>query len=125
MTKDTKRLGERGEDAAASYLERAGLDVIERNWRCDAGEVDIVALDEGTVVFCEVKTRKTAAKGTPDEAVTPAKQRKYGRLAAAYLQANDLAGTSVRFDVISILVIAVDRALLRHHRGAFTIDTAS
>lgn len=122
MTTDGKRLGERGEDAAAAYLERAGMSIVERNWRCDTGEVDIIALDGQEIVFCEVKTRKTAAKGTPDEAVTPAKQRKYGRLAAAYLLTNDLTDVGVRFDVISILVIAADRALLRHHRSAFAIE---
>lgn len=125
MTKESRRLGERGEDAAAAYLERAGMTVVERNWTCSAGEVDVIALDGDELVFCEVKTRKTASKGTPDEAVTPVKQRRYGRIAAAYLQANRLDHGMVRFDVVSILVIAQDRALLRHHRAAFTIDAAS
>ena len=125
MTKDTRRLGDRGEDAAAAYLERAGMTIVERNWRCTAGEVDIVALDERVLVFCEVKTRRTAAKGTPDAAVTPAKQRKYARLAAGYVQENGLGDTQVRFDVVSILVLTEDRALLRHHRAAFEIDTAA
>lgn len=122
MTEDRKRLGERGEDAAAAYLERAGMIVAERNWRCDKGEVDIVALDEGAVVFVEVKTRRTASKGTPEEAVTPAKQRRYRTLAQAYLQHAGLHDVTVRFDVISILVIAEDRALLRHHRAAFVAE---
>lgn len=125
MTKDTRRLGERGEDAAAAYLERAGMTIVERNWRRQVGEIDIVALDDRTLVFCEVKTRRTAAKGTPDEAVTKAKQRTYGRLAAAYVQENDLSDTPVRFDVVSILVLQADRALLRHHRAAFQIDAAA
>ena len=119
MTADRKRLGERGEDAAVAFLERSGLTVVERNWRCSAGEVDIVALDGDVLVLCEVKTRRTAAKGTPEEAVTPAKQRRYAKLAAAYLQASSLEDVSVRFDVITLLVIAEDRALLRHYRGAF------
>lgn len=121
MTAEKKRLGERGEDAAAAYLERVGMTVVERNWRCPAGEVDIVALDGETLVLCEVKTRRTAAKGTPEDAVTPAKQRKYGTLAATYLQRNGIEPAEVRFDVISILVIAEDRALLRHHRAAFVV----
>ncbi len=119
MTEDRKRLGERGEDAAAAYLERIGMTVVERNWRCQAGEVDIIALDERTVVLCEVKTRRTAAKGTPEAAVTPAKQRRYAKLAAAYLQASGTEDLDLRFDVITLLVIAPDRALLRHHRAAF------
>lgn len=119
MTKKSMGLGQRGEDAAAAYLQRAGYEIVERNWRCQAGEVDIVALDDGAVVLCEVKTRRTTAKGTPDDAVTPAKRRRYERLAAAYVQATGLDGTELRFDVISILVITEDRALLRHHRAAF------
>ena len=122
MTEKSKRLGERGEDAAAAYLERVGMTVAERNWRCPAGEVDIVALDGETVVLCEVKTRKTAAKGTPEDAVTPAKQRRYRRLAEAYLQHAGCSDTALRFDVITILVLAEDRALLRHHRSAFVPD---
>ena len=62
------------------------MTVVERNWRCPAGEIDIVALDGETLVLCEVKTRSNGGKGTPEEAVTPAKQRRYARLAQAYLQ---------------------------------------
>lgn len=125
MTEERKRLGERGEDAAASYLERAGMTVVERNWRCKAGEIDIVAIEGDALVLVEVKTRRTVAKGTPEDAVTPAKQRKYKRLAESYLQQAGLAEASVRFDVISLLVIAEDRALLRHHRAAYVVDGAA
>jgi len=119
MTEDRKKLGERGEDAAAAFLDRIGMTVVERNWHSTAGEVDIVALDGDEIVFCEVKTRRTVAKGTPEEAITPTKQRRYARLAAAYLQHAGLTDISVRFDVITLLVLAEDRALLRHHRAAF------
>lgn len=120
---DEKRpLGQRGEDAAAAYLERTGMTVVERNWRAKPGEVDIVALDGDTLVLCEVKTRKTVRAGTPEEAVTPAKQRRYKRLAEAYIQQAGLEKVSVRFDVISILVVTEDRALLRHHRAAFVAE---
>ena len=119
MTEKSKRLGERGEDAAAAYLDRSGLTVVERNWRCPSGEIDIVALDGEVLVLCEVKTRKGVGKGTPEEAITPAKQKRYKRLAAAYLQAEELDSVEVRFDVITLLVLAEDRALLRHHRAAF------
>lgn len=116
---ENKPLGQRGEDAAAAYLERVGMTVVERNWRSKQGEVDIVALDGTTLVLCEVKTRKTVRAGTPEEAVTPAKQRRYKRLADAYIQAASLDEVDVRFDVITILVIGEDKALLRHHRAAF------
>lgn len=112
-------LGRRGEDAAASYLERVGMTIVERNWRGKSGEVDIVALDGTTLVLCEVKTRRSTSAGTPEESVTPAKQKRYRRLAEAYVQHADAAPVDVRFDVVSILVIAEDRALLRHHRAAF------
>jgi len=119
MTEKSKRLGERGEDAASAYLERSGLTVVERNWRCPSGEIDIIALDGDVLVLCEVKTRKGVGKGTPEEAITPAKQKRYKRLAATYLQAQGLDPVEVRFDVITLLVLAEDRALLRHHRAAF------
>lgn len=122
MGDERKRLGQRGEDAAAAYLERAGLEIVERNWRCSAGEIDIVALDGSALVLCEVKTRRTVAKGTPEDAVTPAKQRRYRKLATAYMQESGVVDVQVRFDVIAILVIAADRALLRHHRAAFVLD---
>jgi putative endonuclease len=123
MTESSKRLGERGEDAAAAYLERAGMTIVERNWRCPAGEIDIVALDDRTIVLCEVKTRRTAAKGSPEEAITPAKRRRYAKLAAAYLQSSGIEPVNVRFDVVTLLVIAEDRALLRHHRAAFVPES--
>ena len=122
VTQKSKRLGERGEDAAAAYLERIGVTVVERNWRCTHGEVDIVGLDGTTVVLCEVKTRRTRAKGDPEESVTAAKRRRYARLAEAYLQDSGLHDVPIRFDVIALLVIAEDRALLRHHRGAFVLE---
>lgn len=122
MNLDRKRLGERGEEAAAAFLERTGMTVIERNWRCPAGEVDIVALDGEVIVLVEVKTRRTVGKGTPEEAVTPAKRRRYAKLAAAYVQSAGVADVELRFDVITLLVVAEDRALLRHHRAAFVVE---
>lgn len=119
MADDRKQLGERGEDAAVAYLERAGLTVIDRNWRHRKGEVDIVALDAEALVFVEVKTRKTIRKGTAEEAVTPSKQRKYAQLASAYVSAAGLDDPAIRFDVITIMVLGPERALLRHHRDAF------
>jgi len=122
MTEKSQRLGERGEEAAAAYLERTGITVVERNWRCQHGEIDIVGLDGETVVLCEVKTRRTRSKGNPEESITSAKRLRYSRLAQAYLQESGLIEVTVRFDVIGLLVIADDRALLRHHRGAFVME---
>lgn len=122
MTERSKRLGERGEDAAVAFLERTGATIVERNWRCSYGEIDIVALDGDTVVLCEVKTRRTPLKGDPEQSITAAKRRRYARLAKAYLQHAELNDVEVRFDVIGLLVIAEDRALLRHHRAAFVVE---
>lgn len=115
-------LGRRGEDAAARYLERRGFEILERNWICPYGEADIIAQDEGTLVFVEVKTRSNADKGLPEEAVDEKKRDRYERIAAAFLAAYETVDIAVRFDVVSILVIGNERALLRHHTNAFTID---
>lgn len=113
-------IARRGEDAAAAYLERVGMTVIERNWRCTSGEVDIVALDGQTLVVVEVKTRKSESAGTPEEAVSRSKQQRLARIARHYLAYADISDIDVRFDVIAIRPVTDDRALLRHHRGAFT-----
>ncbi len=115
-----ENIGARGEAAAAAYLERVGMTVVERNWRCKAGEIDIVALDGGALVLVEVKTRRVTSAGTPEEAVSPTKQRRLVRLAEAYIKHAGVTPDEIRFDVVAIRPIAEDRALLRHHRGAFT-----
>jgi putative endonuclease len=116
---DRTEIGRRGEDAAASYLERIGLTVVERNWRDGRGEIDIVALDGETLVVCEVKTRRGTTCGSPEEAVSATKQRRLTRMARSYIASRAIEPCAVRFDVISIVVLAADRALLRHHRAAF------
>lgn len=120
----SKRIGERGEDAAAAYLENAGMRLEARNWRCPAGEIDIVARDGDTLVLCEVKTRRTVRTGLPEEAVGPTKQKRLARLARAYIATLPEEPPAVRFDVVTLLVIAPDRALLRHHRAAFVVESS-
>lgn len=112
-------IGHRGEEAAAAYLARQGMTVVDRNWRHERGEIDIIALDGDELVICEVKTRASTTAGQPEEAVSPAKQRRLVRLAEAYVAAAGSHDVQVRFDVISILVLDDERALLRHHRAAF------
>lgn len=117
---DRTETARRGEDAAAAFLERVGMTIVERNWRCSAGEIDVVALDGDELVFVEVKTRRSERAGTGEEAVSAAKQRRLVRLADAYIHASGVEEVGqVRFDVVAIRVIADDRALLRHHRAAF------
>ena len=118
---DRAEIGRRGEDAAAAYLERIGMHVEARNWRCPAGEVDIVAWDDDTLILCEVKTRRSERAGTAEEAVSAAKQKRLVRLAEAYLALCARHAGAVRFDVVAIRVISDDRALLRHYRAAFEV----
>ena len=112
-------LGKRGEDAAARYLESHGYEILERNWKCCAGEADIIALDEDDLVFIEVKTRSNIKLGFPEEAVDARKRNRYEKIAALYLRDFDRCDFPVRFDVIGILVTQRDRAMLRHHVNAF------
>lgn len=116
----TNELGKRGEEAAARYLERRDYEILERNYSCRFGEADIIAEEDGTVCFIEVKTRRSIEAGIPEEAVTREKQARYERIALCYLQDTDYGdGVPVRFDAIGICVSANDRALLRHHKGCF------
>lgn len=114
-----QKIGRRGEAAAARYLELKGYEIVERNWTCPAGEADIIAYDEGTLVFVEVKTRTNLEKGLPAEAVTPEKRARYEKIAAWFLRSVDVCDTPVRFDVVSLLVACEDRALVRHYVNAY------
>jgi putative endonuclease len=113
------RLGEWGEDLAAGYLQRAGLTVLARNWRCVHGELDIVATEGSTVVFCEVKTRSGVGFGPPAEAVVAAKVRRIRRSAAAWLAQAGRGWPDLRFDVVSVVRPAAGEPIVEHVRGAF------
>ncbi len=95
-------LGRRGEAAAARYLWWRGYTIVARNCRTSLGEIDLVAVQRRTVVFIEVKTRRSHEAGHPLEAVTPQKQRRLTRAALAYLRRNDLLECAARFDVIAV-----------------------
>lgn len=112
-------LGRRGEQAAARFLERRGMEILERNWVCAAGEADIIAHDGEAIHFVEVKTRSNIAHGFPSEAVTPEKRSRYERIAAIYLSRHEYVDISVLFDIISIVVTGPNRAFLRYHRNAY------
>jgi putative endonuclease len=97
-------LGRAGEDLAARWYAERGWRVVARNWRAGrTGELDVVALRDGVLAVCEVKARSSEAFGTPLEAVTPAKQARIRRLAAAYLAASDVGTRRIRFDVAAVL----------------------
>jgi putative endonuclease len=110
-------VGRFGEDVAVRHLTREGLQVLARNWRCRVGEIDVVARDGGTLVVCEVKTRRSTRFGAPLEAVTPAKAARLRRLAVAYLAATGTTGVSVRIDLVGVLLPARGAPLVEHVRG--------
>ncbi len=118
--KRNKNLGKRGEDAAARFLYSRGYQILERNWECYAGEADIIAKDDNCIAFVEVKTRHNCNKGFPSDAVGKEKRERYEKIALAYLEKTDQANMVVRFDVISIIVLAPDKAMIRHHINAFS-----
>ncbi len=97
-----RRLGRRGEEIAAAYLQQQGYFILARNWRCPAGELDIVAREGETLAFVEVRTRRGDRYGTPEESITPAKQAKLVELAQTYLQENGLADENWRIDVVAV-----------------------
>lgn len=115
-----KELGRMGENAGARYLKARGYTILERNWRCTAGEVDIVAKDDNYLVFVEVKTRRSHELGYPAEAVTPERKKRYENIAALYLQSIDRGFMPIRFDVLSIETTDDNRASIRHYMDAFT-----
>ncbi|QSR31857.1 YraN family protein [Nocardioides sp. S5] len=96
-------LGERGETIAARHLTRLGLVLVDRNWRCDAGEIDLVLRDGAVLVICEVKTRTSTDYGDPLEAVTPAKVARLRRLAARWLRVHDCHPEDIRIDMVGVL----------------------
>jgi putative endonuclease len=112
-------LGSHGERIAASYLTGRGFQVLDRNWRCREGELDIVARHGDALVFCEVKTRRGVGYGHPVEAVTPAKQRRLRVLAHRWLSAHDEHAPELRFDVVGVLVRPSRPALVTHLPAAF------
>jgi putative endonuclease len=115
----TLELGSLGERIAVTYLIDAGLRVLDRNWRCREGELDIVAREDHALVFCEVKTRRGIGFGHPVEAVTPAKQRRLRTLAQRWLAAHEEHAPELRFDVVGVLVRPSRPALVTHLRAAF------
>lgn len=111
-------LGHLGESEACRYLARHGYEILERNFRCRAGEVDIVARTGNKLCFVEVKTRKSAACGWPGEAVDAKKRRHMKKAAQYYLLSHSAAGMELRVDVIEILIRG-EKTYLRHIKNIF------
>lgn len=110
-------LGSYGEQVAAQRLVEQGMVLVDRNWRCDLGEIDLVLRDGDVLVFCEVKTRSSTAFGHPLEAVGPVKGARLRRLAARWLAAHDLRPRDVRIDLVGVLLAARGPAEVEHVQG--------
>jgi putative endonuclease len=110
-------LGQYGESLAARHLGELGMVVLDHNWRCRAGEIDLVLRDGPVLVVCEVKTRSSTRCGSPLEAVTMAKLRRLRRLAALWLEAHDLRVHEVRIDMVGVLRPPQGPVEIEHVRG--------
>lgn len=111
-------LGRAGEDLAAAHLLGQGYEVLERNWRCPRGELDLIARDrDGTLVFCEVKTRSSDRFGAPSEAVGRVKGQRLRLLALSWVCDRRPAPADIRFDVISIVAAPGAAPVLEHLHG--------
>jgi len=115
----TAALGSEGERTAASYLTVRGYHVLERNFRCHGGEVDLIALDGATLVFVEVKLRRSLARGAPIEAVTPVKQGRVRKAAQVYLSYCGRVFQRIRFDVVCVMKSSKNTDIT-HLKAAFT-----
>lgn len=115
-----KLLGKAGEDRAAAFLAKRGYRILERNYRTRSGEIDLIALHEGAVVFVEVKTRTSNAFGAPELAVNPRKQQRMIKAALGYLKYKKLHQVPCRFDVVAISA-ATDREM-ELIQNAFEMD---
>ncbi len=117
MSDERRATGDGGERTAAAWLERRGWTILARNWRCRAGEIDLVARDpEGVTVVCEVKCRRGTGFGDPLEAVTVAKVRRLRRLAAAWASEQD-GPLELRLDAIGVRTHRDGTSSITHVRG--------
>jgi putative endonuclease len=119
MTTQRQAIGAYGERLAARHLEEHGLEILARNWRCADGEVDLILRDGDDVVFCEVKTRRTATFGPPAAAVDPRKVRKLRHLALRWLAESGTHAPRIRFDVVEVLPQPRGASRVVHIRAAF------
>jgi putative endonuclease len=110
-------VGAFGEDLAARYLAVRGMAILDRNWQCDLGEIDLVARDGDALVVCEVKTRRGAGFGTPAEAVTWRKAARLRKLAARWLTEHPVTPAEIRIDVVCVVVPRSGSPVVEHLIG--------
>lgn len=110
-------LGAYGERVAATHLQGQGLALLDRNWTCDEGEIDLVLRDGPTLVVCEVKTRTSLDHGSPHEAITDDKLARLLRLGTRWADAHHVSPPEIRVDLVAVLRPGKGRALVEHVRG--------
>jgi len=110
-------LGAYGETLAARHLVEQGMVLLDRNWRCDQGEIDLVLRDGDVLVVCEVKTRSSNRYGTPHEAVTDVKVARLRRLATRWLESRGVTVRDIRIDLVGIVRPRRGASVLDHVRG--------
>ncbi|MFQ6083720.1 MAG: YraN family protein [Candidatus Aminicenantia bacterium] len=113
------QLGREGEILAAKYLKKKRYHIVEKGFKALGGEIDLIAYDGDTLVFIEVKTRKSLEFGFPQEAVTPQKQEQLRKIAQGYLMKNNLNNIKCRFDVLGILFSETKEPEIFHIKNAF------
>jgi len=99
-----KKVGKKGEEIALSFLRKRGYNILDRNFRCRLGELDIVAEENNQIVFIEVKTRENLSFGLPQESLDYLKKKRLTRLALFYLASRHLKNISCRFDVVAVFL---------------------
>jgi len=119
VRQSNREIGLRGEDTAVRYLEALGFSIVSRNFRSRFGEIDLIAKDGDTIVFIEVKTRRSQRLGKAVEQVTRRKQMKIMKAAAEYLQKCGALGSKIRFDVLAIDVLPGGAERVEQIKGAF------
>ncbi len=123
MLDSRKEVGNKGEKLAAKFLKRKGYKIIQRNYKCKLGEIDIIAEQDRTVVFVEVKTRRTQEFGPPQYAITTAKKGQISRVALFYIKEKRLVEQTCRFDVIAITFQPESRKpRIEHIENAFQLS---
>ncbi|WP_055108477.1 YraN family protein [Paenibacillus ihumii] len=116
-----KARGRLAEEAGARYLQEHGYELLERNWRCRSGEIDIIAKKEGVIVIVEVRSRSVHNEqyGTPAESITPRKIKQLRETAAVYLHKTHQYNESIRFDVLAVQMRRNEVVAIEHIPGAF------
>ncbi|MDD3839627.1 MAG: YraN family protein [Clostridia bacterium] len=125
MKNKNKLVGLEGEIIALNYLRKKGYKIIEKNFRCKVGEVDLVCMEGEYLVFVEVKTRSTFRYGRPSDAINYYKQMKYPAIATIFIKMNKMFDTPVRFDIVEVIRVDKDKYEINLIKNAFDASSAN